>query len=102
MRGSVLSLNAREHLVYTRGSVDFFQTYPGQYVPRPLHFNCDETMSTPRALSREILALTKMNWNKTQFDQSEPITVHAARRVGRILKYIEADGQIESRYGYYM
>jgi hypothetical protein len=102
LRGSTLSLSSREHLVYTRGSVDFFQTYPGQYVPRPLHFNCDETMSTPRALSKEILALTKMNWNKTQFDQSEPITVHAARAVGRILKYIEAEGKIESRYGYYM
>jgi hypothetical protein len=102
LRGSSVALSAREHLLYTRGSVDFFRTYPGMYVPRPLHFHCDETMSTPRALSREILSLTKMNWNKTQFDQSEPITVHAARSVGQILKYVEADGRIESRYSYYM
>lgn len=102
LRGSTVTLSSRKHLLYTRGSVDFFRTYPGMYVPRPLVFNCDETVSTPRTLAREILALTKMNWNKTQFDQSEPITVHAARRVGRILKYIEADGRIESRYSYYM
>lgn len=102
LRGSWVALSGRENLLYTRGSVDFFQTYPGLYVPRPLHFNCDETMSTSRALAREILALTKMNWNKTQFDQSEPITVHAARKVGRILKHVSADGHIESRYSFYM
>jgi hypothetical protein len=104
MRGSMASLSDREHLLYTRGSVDFFRTYPGMYVPRSLLFNLDEVMatSTPRALSREILALTKMNWNKTQFDQSEPITVHAARRVGRILKYLGPHDRIESRYSYYM
>lgn len=102
LRGSSAALSTREHLLYTRGSVDFFQTYPGMYVPQPLLLHCDETTSTPRALSREILALTKMNWNKTQFDQSEPITIHAARNVGKILKHIAPDGRIESRYSYYM
>lgn len=24
-----------EHLIYTKGSVDFYSTYPGMYVPRP-------------------------------------------------------------------
>jgi hypothetical protein len=102
LRGTLLSLSGKEHVLYTRGSVDFFRTYPGMYVPRPLHFRCDETMSTPRALAREILALTKMNWNKTQFDESEPITVSAARRVGDILKYVDVGRTIESRYSYYM
>lgn len=102
LRGSFLSLSDREHILYTRGSVDFFATYPGMYVPRSLQFRCDEVMSTPRALAREILALTKMNWNKAQFDESEPITVSAARRVGDILKYVEDDRSIESRYSYYM
>lgn len=104
LRGSLASLSKREHLLYTRGSVDFYRTYPGMHVPRPLMFHLDETMSTttPRALAREILSLTKMNWNKTQFDQSEPITVHAARAVGSIMKYIGEDERIESRYGYYM
>jgi hypothetical protein len=102
LRGSFLSLSDKEHIIYTRGSVDYFATYPGMYVPRPLQFRCDEVMSTSRTLAREILALTKMNWNKAQFDQSEPITVSAARGVGDILKYVEDDHTIESRYSYYM
>jgi hypothetical protein len=101
LRGSFVTLTDREHVLYTRGSVDYYSTYPGMYVPRPLQFRCDETASTPKHLAREILALTKMNWNKTQFDQSEPITISAARSVGAILKYVEEE-RIESRYSYYM
>ena len=32
---------------------------------------------------------TKMNWNTTQFDGSEPITIRAAEQVGSILEYID-------------
>lgn len=58
------------------------------YVPRSLRFRCDRSDQTPVSLAKEILALTKMNWNNTQFDNSEPITLHAARQVGDILKYL--------------
>jgi hypothetical protein len=33
LRGTFLSLDRRTHALYTRGSVDFFATYPGMYVP---------------------------------------------------------------------
>jgi hypothetical protein len=91
----------RNHLLYTRGSVDFFRTYPGMYVPRPLLIRCDEVEQTPTFLAREALALTKMNWNNTQFDNGDPITLRAARGVGNILKYSEGD-RPQPRYSYYM
>jgi hypothetical protein len=48
-----------------------------------------------------VLALTKMNWNSTQFDQSSPIPIRAARQVGRMLKHVPF-GQIEqSDYRFY-
>jgi hypothetical protein len=43
-----------------------------------------------------------MNWNNTQFDNSMPITIQAARRVGRILKYLGKDDHVNSLYSYYM
>ena len=55
-------------MLYTKGSVDFFSAYPGLYVPKPLGFRCDRVAETPAFLAKEILALTKMNWNNTQFD----------------------------------
>jgi hypothetical protein len=45
-------------------------------------------------IAREMLSLSKLNWNNTQFDGGEPITLRAARRVGDILKCIPVNGII--------
>ncbi len=104
LRGTLLHLDSRTHALYTRGGVDFFETYPGMYVPVPLLFRCEDTTETPKSIAQELLALTKMNWNNTQFDGREPVTVRAAKQVGSILKYIpeDEDHRIEPRYSFYM
>ena len=50
------------------------------------HENCDSKLLT---LAKDVLALTKVNWNTTQFDQKLPAPIKAAREVGRILKHTE-------------
>lgn len=102
LRGTWLALDERQHLLYTRGSVDFYATYPGLYIPQPLLFRCDDVEVTPKQIARELLALSKLNWNQTQFDGSEPITVVAARSVGDILKYVGVGERIAPRYSFYM
>ena len=102
LRGTLLSLDDFTHTLYTRGSVDFFSTYPGMYVPRPLKFRCESIEETPIRLAREILALTKMNWNNTQFDRGQPITIRAAQQVGKILKYVGISDPLEFHYRFYM
>jgi hypothetical protein len=102
LRGTFLALDGKAQLLYTHGSVEFFHTYPGMYVPQPFGIHCDQTDSTPRAIATEVLALTKMNWNSTQFGGQQPITVRAARQVGKILKYVEAGEPVEPRYANYM
>jgi hypothetical protein len=102
LRGTYLETGSRSGLVYLRGSVNFFATYPGMYVPRPLEFQMEAAESTARQLAVEILALSKLNWNNTQFDGGEPITVRAARRVGDILKCMPEGLQIRPAYRYFM
>jgi hypothetical protein len=105
LRGTNMSLGEDRHLLYTRGSVPFFETYPGLYIPRALELQLDSVEQSREILCREILALTKMNWNNTQFDMSEPITLRAARSVGDIMKYIPLnapDSCIARRYSFYM
>jgi hypothetical protein len=102
LRGTFLSLNEQNHILYTRGSVDFFATYPGMYVPRPLRLRCDRTEQTPKFLAQEVLALTKMNWNNTQFDGCDPITLRAARQAAAILKYVPPEATIAPTYRFYM
>lgn len=102
LRGTMLTLDAYSQILYTRGSVDFFATYPGMYMPRSLLIGCDRIEQTPKYLAEEILALTKMNWNVTQFDGGVPITVRAARQVGDILKYVGDNDPYQPGYAYYM
>jgi hypothetical protein len=102
LRGTFLELDGRRSLLYTRGSIPFYQMYPGMYVPRALEIDSVATETPARTLAQEILALTKMNWNNTQFDSALPITLRAARQVGAILKYAGDQPEITSNYAFYM
>jgi len=102
LRGTMLSLADDDMVLYTKGSVEFFQTWPGMHVPSPRRVRIAFANETPRFLAQEILALTKMNWNNTQFDGSEPITLRAARQVSEVLRYCPEDRLPETRYSFYM
>ena len=72
------------------------------YMPRSLLIGCDRIEQTPSYLASEALALTKMNWNDTQFDGGLPITIRAAKQVGSILKYVNKGDLFQPHYSYYM
>ena len=101
LRGTFVDLHGKG-LLYTRGSVPFYGTFPGLRVPRPLllvpHENSDSKIHT---LAKDVLALTKVNWNTTQFDQKLPAPIKAAREVGRILKHVEFGTAVSSDFRRY-
>jgi hypothetical protein len=102
LRGTLLHLDARNLRLYLKGSVPFYRTWPGMYVPRSTAIRLDQVQEDPVTLAKEILALSKLNWNNTQFDGAMPITVLAARKVGSILKHVPANAVVQGRYGFYM
>lgn len=102
LRGTLLEIDESTALLYLRGSVNFYETYPGLYVPRPLEFSIKEADETLRRLGEEIFSLSKLNWNNTQFDGGEPITVRAARRVGDILKCVPKGAPVQPSFRFYM
>jgi argonaute-like protein implicated in RNA metabolism and viral defense len=101
-RGSCIELEKGHLLLYTRGSVEYYQTYTGMYIPRPIEIKLFENNESPLTICEEILALTKMNWNNTQFDRKYPVTLDCARKVGEILKYIPENEIPQIRYSFYM
>jgi hypothetical protein len=101
-RGTRIELDENTHLLYTRGSVKHYKTYPGLYIPQPLEVRMIECDESPEVLCEEILGLTKMNWNNTQFDGKYPITIQCARKVGEIMKYLEENERPQIRYSFYM
>jgi hypothetical protein len=102
LRGTMVRLDERQATLYTKGSVEFFRTYPGMYVPRPVLLRCQEIGQPLSFLAQEVLALSKMNWNNTQFDGGYPITIRAARHVADILKYVPDGHFVAPRYSFYM
>jgi hypothetical protein len=101
-RGTLARLSDSRLLLYSRGSVWYYQTYPGQYVPQPIELRVVKSEESPTLIAKEILGLTKMNWNNTQFDGKYPVTLGCARKVGEILKYLGDSATPQIRYGYYM
>jgi hypothetical protein len=101
-RGTRIELDAGLQLLYTRGSVPYYSTYTGKYLPEPLELRIVDSEESPAVLSQEILALTKMNWNNTQFYGKFPVTIACARKVGEILKYVSPEERPQIRYSFYM
>jgi hypothetical protein len=102
LRGTFVNL-AGKGLLYTNGSIPYYGTYPGQYDPRPLllcpHESCDSTIAQ---IAEEVFSLTKINWNSTQMNQRLPIPIRAARKVGEVLKYMDAGQAVSTDYRRYI
>lgn len=102
LRGTHLELNPTESVLYTKGSVDFYSTYPGAHVPQPIGLRHRATTRGPSELAAEVLALTKMNWNQTRLDGLLPVTLRTAIQVRRILRFCDPQARIATRYAHYM
>ena len=101
LRGTMIGAG-RNAVLFTRGSVPIYRTYPGMRVPCPIMLR-PYTNDTPISeIARDVLALSKMNWNSTQFDGALPIPIRAARQVGKVLKHVPAGQREASEYPYYI
>jgi hypothetical protein len=102
LRGTLLSLSDEEHSLYTHGSVPYYKTYPGLYVPRPLGIRPCVANRSIESIASEILSLTKLNWNRARMDSRMPITLLTARRVGEILRHVDPSVTPAPQYANYM
>ena len=91
MRGTMLTIGEDEALVWTQGnspSVTGGQAwYPeGKGIPRPLLLRRFAGRSDASVLGREIVALTKMNWNNDALYDTYPATLGFAHRLAEVVK----------------
>lgn len=100
-RGMFASVEDEKLYLFTTGYVDWWKEYPGPHVPAPLEIGSPrETDMVERA--KEILALTKMNWNSADGMGRHPITLSFARQVGAIMTEIDDGADIHPLYRFYM
>lgn len=101
VRGTAMLFDEKSGIVYLKGTVPYFQVYPGAYIPRALEFVREDGETSAADLARELVGLSKLNFNNTQFDSGDPITVRAARRVGDILKQVPSGKRVNARFRYF-
>ena len=99
-RGTLCTVGNESYL-FTSGYVPWWDEYPGPHIPAPLQIgSCGPTDIRQRA--KEILALTKMNWNSTEGIGRHPITISFARKVGALMTELSDNQTPNPSYRFYM
>ena len=102
LRGTWVTLDAHSHVLYTRGSVAFYEEYPGMYVPQSLLVKLFHSEGQHPETIRDLLLLSKLNWNNIQIDSTLPITISGARVVGSILRWVDVPSALHREYHFFM
>jgi hypothetical protein len=99
-RGTLCTIGDESYL-YTSGYLPWWDEYPGPHIPAPLQIgSCGPTDIRQRA--KEILALTKMNWNSSDGVGRHPITISFARKVGLLMAELSDNQSPNPSYRFYM
>lgn len=102
LRGTWVELEPQSHVLYTRGSVAFYEEYPGMYVPQSLLVKFFHTEAQHIDTMKDLMLLSKLNWNNIQMDSTLPITISAAKVVGSILRWVETPLPLQREYHFFM
>jgi len=101
LRGTIVNLARNKCVLFTSGYTPRIRTYPGHRVPEPLlitHFGDSEV----NEVCREIIGLTKLNWNTTEFATQLPITLEFASKVAKVLSELDEGMPLQNHYRFYM
>lgn len=101
LRGTLCTVASINSYLFTTGYVEWWGEYPGPHIPSPLEVGvANDTDIEERC--REILSLTKMNWNTADGLGRNPITISFARRVGMIMTELNEDESPNPLFRFYM
>ena len=101
LRGTMIRLTQDKSLLYTMGYIPRLRTYPGPRIPKPLlitHLGDSQVDE----ICKEIMGLTKLNWNTTAFATHLPITLEFSQKVARVLSELPEGRVLQNHYRFYM
>jgi hypothetical protein len=101
LRGTRFTVGDLDFL-YTTGFIASLNEFHGSHVPSPLQIADHVGQDTPREeLLREILMLTKMNFNSSHFGGLLPITLKFSRWVGEIMREVPPELEPLPQFKFY-
>ena len=102
LRGTRFTVGDLDYL-YTTGYIAALNEFHGVHVPAPLQVADHIGQDTPReALLKEVLALTKLNWNSASLGGLLPITIKFSRLVGEIMREVPRDREPLPQFKFYI
>lgn len=85
IRGTFLQRSDKYGLLYTSGFSLAAGTYEGFEVPSPLGISIQHGDADLEIVARDVLSLTKLNYNSCSFGGGKPITIKYSQQIGEIL-----------------
>jgi hypothetical protein len=105
LRGTALVLDDRNAYLWTNGYLPQLDTYIGPETPNPLFITILRSTRDPPPIEdvlRDIMGLTKINYNACNFNDSLPVTVRFAEKVGDVLSMGSAKGAEKQPFKFYV
>lgn len=105
LRGTAMILDDRNAFLWTTGFLPRLDTYIGPETPNPLSVTIlKSTGPTPpiENVLGDIMGLTKLNYNACNFNDSLPVTIQFADKVGDVLTLKAAQGAEKQPFKYYI
>ena len=88
LRGTAILLDDRNALLWANGYVPRLDTYIGPETPNPLFvtiLRSSGELPDIRTVLRDIMGLTKINYNACNYSDGLPVTIRFANKVGDVL-----------------
>jgi hypothetical protein len=85
VRGSAYVIDGQSAYLWTNGTIPRLATYLGRETPNPIQVEITRGQADITQVLRDILALTKLNYNSCSFGDGEPVTLKFADAVGEVL-----------------
>jgi hypothetical protein len=85
LRGLAYVADKNRAFLWTKGWTPRLRTYPGMEVPKPLSIEICRGEANIETVLKDVLALTKLNYNTCRFGDGRPITLKFADAIGEVL-----------------
>jgi hypothetical protein len=101
-RGTTWIRSKRSAYLYASGFKERLGTYDGWETPVPLRIDIQHGEADILQVCKDILGLTKFNYNACKLGESEPVTVGFSDQVGEILLSNPGVTQTRPNFKYYI
>jgi hypothetical protein len=85
LRGTAVVTSENSGYLWTRGYIPSLRTYPGREVPNPLTIEIRQGSADIEQVMKDVMSLTKLNFNGAEYCDGLPVTLRFADLVGEIL-----------------